>query len=455
MPPERGTYDSKQLLVRNLPEAMRKQLEAQGYTVRKEYKSGLVVLGLPADQPDFDAWDAQRMLQEASSDVSFGLNFRYGPSRVDAEEAARAALKIPANEPRGYAASVINWDARLGACAAGLNIGVIDTAIDRAHPALAGEHVRVVKLPTMAGEAAGAHWHGTGVLSLLAGVPDSPAPGLIPQAQFFAANAFHNNAQGKPEADSTRILEALVELERSRVHIVNMSLVGPRDDLVHNQIKRMAATKGVVFVAAVGNGGPGAPKGYPAAYPEVIAVTAVDRAGANYDNASRGAHVDVAAPGVRVWAALPGGKAGPQTGTSFATPFVTAVVATVYKSAVATVDLAADVDEAVAPKAAVLGRLFGKDRKRDPVYGLGLVQAPEKCGGAGHQIAQRPPGKPTAAAPAAQGAPIIATGASGWETSIAAGAKEPQPPAPVQPAPQDRWGGSTTVTRTSLPQPVR
>jgi subtilisin family serine protease len=303
----------------------------------------------------------------------------------------------------------------------------------------------------MTGTPGAPHWHGTGVLSLLAGLPGSPAPGLIPQAHFFAANAFQNNARGKPEADSVRILEALIELEKSGVHIVNMSLVGPSDPLVHDQIRRMAANKGVVFVAAVGNGGPGAPKGYPAAYPEVIAVTAIDRAGANYDHASRGAYVDVAAPGVRVWAALPGGKAGPQTGTSFATPFVTAVVATVYKSAVAGVDLS--VDEAAAPKAAVLDRLFAGKRTRDPLLGRGLIRAPEKCGGDdSHLMAQRPSRiKPTAAAPA-QREPIVATGASGWETSIA-GTEQPHAPAPKRAA-QDGWAVSTTVTRTSLP-PVR
>ena len=49
--------------------------------------------------------------------------------------------------------------------------------------------------------------------------------------------------------------------------------------------------KGVVFVAAAGNGGPDAPAGYPAAYSEVIAVTAVDRKGGNYDQAeSRDLH---------------------------------------------------------------------------------------------------------------------------------------------------------------------
>jgi subtilisin family serine protease len=445
VPPQAGTYDNKQLLVPRPSGPMLKQLTDRGYTVSKEYRSGLVVLQLP-NLPDFDAWDAQRQLQDMFPDGSFGLNFRYGPYRPEAEEMGREPLKTPSIEARDYGAALIKWSPTLAACVKGLKIGVIDTAIDKTHPSLVGDHVRVVKLPSMQGDGGGPHWHGTGVVSLLAGAPDSPAAGLIPQAQFLTANAFQNNAQGKPEADSARIFEALDQLDRLGVQIVNMSLVGPRDDLVHEQIKRMAASKGVVFVAAVGNGGPGAPKGYPAAYAEVIAVTAVDRSGASYDHAGRGTHVDVAAPGVKIRAAFPGGRTAVQTGTSFATPFVTAVVASVYRSTVGTVDLG--VQEAVDPKAAILRRLFGKDRKRDTTYGLGLIQAPEKCGGGGQQVAHKPGSTPVAAAaPTTHRPPIIPTGASGWEVSIAGPTEPERAPAPTPELASQ--GGWLSVTRTS------
>ncbi len=83
----------------------------------------------------------------------------------------------------------------------------------------------------------------------------------------------------------------------------------------------------MVIVAAAGNGGPKAAPAYPAAYNDVIAVTAIDRAKRAYRRAGRGEHIDLAAPGVDVWtaASVPGARA--KTGTSFATPFVTAAVA--------------------------------------------------------------------------------------------------------------------------------
>jgi subtilisin family serine protease len=80
-------------------------------------------------------------------------------------------------------------------------------------------------------------------------------------------------------------------------------------------------------IAAAGNLGPDGPPRYPAAYAEVIAVTAVDLLGQTYEHANRGPYIDVAAPGVHIWSAGASGHGKFFDGTSFATPFVTAEVA--------------------------------------------------------------------------------------------------------------------------------
>jgi subtilisin family serine protease len=79
------------------------------------------------------------------------------------------------------------------------------------------------------------------------------------------------------------------------------------------------------MIAAMGNDGTEAPR-YPAASEATIAVTAVDAAGRLYDRANTGPHVDVAAPGVDLY--LPRGAGGGyRSGTSYAAPIVTALVA--------------------------------------------------------------------------------------------------------------------------------
>ena len=177
------------------------------------------------------------------------------------------------------------------------------------------------------------------------------------------------------------MLEALDRLERHGAQIINMSLAGPSDNLVHDRIADLSMRKGVVFIAAAGNGGPGAPPGYPAAYKEVIAVTAIDDRKHSYDYANRGRYIDVAAPGVRIWTALPDNKEGMLNGTSFAAPFVTAIAAVTYNST----SLRAELREGRAPldpKGAMLAAFaiekLGSGERNDQ-YGLGLVKAPSTC----------------------------------------------------------------------------
>ena len=146
----------------------------------------------------------------------------------------------------------------------------------------------------------------------------------------------------------------------------------------------------VTFVAAAGNNGPVAPESYPAAYKDVIAVTAVNKDLENYRGANRGSYVDLSAPGVKIWTALPDGKEGFRTGTSFAAPFVTGIVA---------VRLAANPHWT--SKEELLKGLTIRDLGppgTDPIYGRGLAVAPQSCA-AKAQIAKKvAPATPAAAA---------------------------------------------------------
>ena len=78
-----------------------------------------------------------------------------------------------------------------------------------------------------------------------------------------------------------------------------MSFTGPMDPLLERIIKE-AADKGVIFIAAAGNNGPKGAPVYPAAYPEVIAVTATDEKDKLYGKANRGDYICIAAPGVDI-----------------------------------------------------------------------------------------------------------------------------------------------------------
>jgi subtilisin family serine protease len=105
-----------------------------------------------------------------------------------------------------------------------------------------------------------------------------------------------------------------------------MSFVGARD-LALQQLLHAANESGIVVVAAAGNGGPAASPAYPAAYPGVIAVTAVDEADRRYEHANRGSYIAVAAPGVDILAPVERGGYAYVSGTSFAAAYVSAIAA--------------------------------------------------------------------------------------------------------------------------------
>ncbi|MCC7251327.1 S8 family serine peptidase [Hyphomicrobium sp.] len=268
-----------------------------------------------------------------------------------------------------FGREIIKWNRALSKCTKDVRIGVIDTSFDISHPSF--KTLKAVSKEFLGGQEPSPHdWHGTAILSLLAGDPDSGTPGLVPNATYLLATAFQTDVAGNASTDSVRLLAALSWLEDLDVDIVNMSFSGPQDPAFASAIARMSK-KGVVFIAAAGNMGPTAAPSYPAAYPHVIAVTAVNRNGENYRNANRGGYIDVAAPGVDILTALPNAQQGYRTGTSFAVPFVTAIMATrgmktVYDGS----------------EEQLLTQLAMHDLGppgRDPIYGAGLAIAPPRC----------------------------------------------------------------------------
>ena len=251
----------------------------------------------------------------------------------------------------------------------GTRIGLIDTAINADHATFAESRMEVIQLHADAGQESG-HQHGTAVASLLVGNGKTGTPELVPGAELIAVDAFKRVGRGNDRSDAYDLARAIDLIVARNVDVVNMSLSGPDNALLAALIK-LASDKGVMFVAAAGNGGPGAKPVFPAAYEEVLAVTAVDRQKNAYRRANRGDYIDLAAPGVGVWTATATSGARPHTGTSFAAPFVTAAVSLAKSSGAAT---GADIKSLLARNAEDLG-----DPGKDGIFGWGLLNARDLC----------------------------------------------------------------------------
>jgi hypothetical protein len=261
------------------------------------------------------------------------------------------------------AAGIVNYAFQRIALDAGaasgenVRVAVIDTAADGTHPALAG--VIAGTFDAMPETPVNDRDHGTSISGLIAGV--GPFRGMAPGAAIYHARAFEG---GTSTMDV--LLAALDWSAEQNVQIVNMSFVGPRNDLMELACAA-ARSRGMVLVAAVGNNGPKAPYGYPAAYEGVIAVTATDESDELMPQANRGAYVFIAAPGVEMLAPV-GGGADVVTGTSFAAAVVSGAIANLLHAAPDRD--AGSIEQALAQTASDLGR-----QGRDSDFGYGLMNA--------------------------------------------------------------------------------
>ncbi|HRO12705.1 S8 family serine peptidase, partial [Amaricoccus sp.] len=305
--PVRGDGDSgnrvrrREISAARLRDADLAVLQQQGYRVirARRSSSGIVArLAPPRRLPD------QAALALAIRTVPggvFDLSHVYAPN---AEVYARVVAGLPGR----------------GACLSGGRIGLIDTAVAD-HPALAGTRIRRKDFSGGAASLA----HGTAVASVIAG--RTPAGGqLARNVELFSASVFSGSGPDLV-ADAIDLVSALDWMIDNRIPVVNLSIAGPPNALIADAVTRSDA-EGVILVAAAGNGGPRGGPRYPAAYPQVIAVTATDRRGRIYRRATAGPFIDIAAPGVGVWGADLGSPGGAEwTGTSFAAPFVTVEIA--------------------------------------------------------------------------------------------------------------------------------
>ena len=368
-----GSFSRNEVLAVSLGPAALKQAKDLGFepTSPGSAPINLTRLALP---PGLAADRALELLRSHLPKERFVLNKLY---RVANDARASPAKSMNRVERPGSACigdhcagrELIAWSEHLSACTEGLRVGIIDTRVDHEHPTFAAARLQLGTF-IHDGLTPAPAWHGTGILALLAGGRKSGTPGLIPHAEFFVASVFFADTQGDFATDTISVLKALDWMDAFNVKLINMSFAGPKDELVQKAIEKLSA-KGVVFIAAVGNEGPTAEPSYPAAYKQVIAVTAVNRELRGYHYANRGEHIDVAAPGVDIWTAMPGAKEGYYSGTSFAAPYVTSVMATIYSSS------------SQGRKEELFSRVEVKDLGppgRDPIYGRGLLLAPKECG---------------------------------------------------------------------------
>jgi subtilisin family serine protease len=295
-----------------------------------------------------------RAIEADRSTVSVSLNYIM---RLHGEPAAESAPPL-----EQYALAKMQLpQAHVLAQGGDVLIAIVDGGVDVSHPELRGVIADTFDAVRGGGKA---HPHGTAVAGAIAA--HARLKGSAPAARILAAQAF-DRGQDRTEVGGFTVAKDIYWATDRGARVINMSFAGLRDPSIEQSL-RYARHNGVILVAAAGNKGPLSAPLFPAANPDVIAVTATDQNDRVFPAANRGKHIAVAAPGVELF--LPGlnGTYQEISGTSFAAAEVSGTIALLIERKP---DLAHDDARRILMSTA---RDLGPPGF-DPHFGAGLVDA--------------------------------------------------------------------------------
>ena len=215
----------------------------------------------------------------------------------------------------------------------GIKVGIVDTGLQLDHPMYNGKILCGKNFSNDGNpedNLSSNHYHGTAVTSLVCGdYMNYQAYGIAPDCKIVIGKAMNDKGVG----NSTNIANAITYCVQQGVDIINCSLGCVDDTQVLRNAVNLAVSNGISIVCASGNDGHNDTDGsvrevrYPGAYGESICVGAIDINFKVADFSNSNEFVDVVAPGQDILCAYPGDKYAIISGTSFATPIISGILA--------------------------------------------------------------------------------------------------------------------------------
>ncbi|MEG3440140.1 PatA/PatG family cyanobactin maturation protease [Pannus brasiliensis CCIBt3594] len=236
-----------------------------------------------------------------------------------------STLKIPGLESL--------WQKTLGDSR--ICVAVLDGTVDTSHPCLHGARLKGIQtLISSIANRGTATQHGTHVTSVIFGQHGSSVPGIAPGCRGLIVPIFSDGRGDKPvPCSQVDLARAITQAVENGANIINISggqlTASPESDRLLANAIRLCREKNVLIVAATGNDGCECLH-LPAALESVLAVGAMDSQGNPLDFSNWGkVYRDrgILALGENILGATPDGGTALRTGTSFATPLVSGIVA--------------------------------------------------------------------------------------------------------------------------------
>ena len=186
-----------------------------------------------------------------------------------------------------------------------IKVAVIDSGIDRTHPDLIGVYKGGKDFFANDDDPTDENGHGTHVAGTIAAADNAfGVLGMAPKIELFALRALG----GQPRASGpvSGIIAAIQWAVENKINVINLSLGSESGSQLYKEAFDKAADAGVLAIAASGNDGADLIS-FPAAYPTVIAVGAIQSSGAIADFSNKGTELKLVAPGVGILSTLPAG----------------------------------------------------------------------------------------------------------------------------------------------------
>lgn len=269
--------------------------------------------------PEVDLLQLEQQLRRQFPDWQQELNQRYQPLQDAAPEAAEQQLR------RWGQQAVGQLQAAPADCGGGRVLAMLDGPVNAGLGVFTGallDYQSQVPPAFLAKDPAAAR-HGTSIAALLVGRGE--VAGLVPGARLHALGVFGEDRVAGLHSRSDWLIVGLDQLAglNPPATVVNLSFGGSGSQLLQRILAQLS--KRMIFVATAGNDGREGIR-YPAAYPAVLAVGAVDVRLQRLRLSNTGKQLDLVAPGEDIWSVDESGQGYFASGTSFAAPFVTAAL---------------------------------------------------------------------------------------------------------------------------------
>jgi len=284
-------------------------------TVSMDGKVAAIVAGIPYEELSSLTGEikATELARYVEPNIRFEIDFipndpgwpkQWGPQKIEADWAWNTTMGDP---------SVL--------------VAVVDTGIDWNHPDLADNYVPlgydwVNNDPDPMDD----HGHGTHCAGVIAAaINNNIGIAGLAQVRIMAEKALNQSGQGKLDD----CVKAIIHAVEQGADIISNSWGGTGYSVLLHDAVRYAHDHGVLVIAAAGNDATEC-KHYPAAYEEVVAVTATNKNDHPAWFTNFGEWVEVAAPGVDVYSTWWNDTFMYNSGTSMSAPHVAGVAALIW-----------------------------------------------------------------------------------------------------------------------------